>query len=93
MRKGIVAMRIYIREKNGRSFFIPIPLSIASLGCRIASYAIEKSGKHLNQQQRDIIDCIDFDELARSLKYLRGYRGLKLVEVTSKDGDEVTITL
>ncbi|WP_261856646.1 hypothetical protein [Clostridium folliculivorans] len=86
-------MRIYIREKHGRKFFIPVPLSIASFGCRIASYAIEKSGKHLNQQQRDIIDCIDFDELAKSIKYLRGYRGLKLVEVTSADGDEVTITL
>ncbi|KAJ48751.1 hypothetical protein BD780_000853 [Clostridium tetanomorphum] len=93
MWKGIVAMRIYIREKNGKRFFIPIPLSIASLGCRIASYAIEKSGKNLNQQQRDIIDCIDFNELAKSIKYLKGYRGLKLVEVTSADGDEVTITL
>lgn len=86
-------MRIYIKEKNGKSFFIPMPLTIASLGCRIASFAIEKSGKNLNQKQKDIIDCIDFDELARSIKYLRGYRGLRLVEVKSKDGDEVTITL
>lgn len=86
-------MRIYIREKSGRRFFIPIPLSVAGIGCKIAAYAIEKSGKHINEQQREIIDCIDFDELAKSLKYLRGYRGLKLVEVTSKDGDEVTITL
>lgn len=86
-------MKIYIREKNGRRFFIPIPLSVASLGCQIASYVIEKSGNKLNQKQREIIDCIDFHELAKSLKYLRGYRGLKLVEVTSSDGDEVTITL
>lgn len=86
-------MRIYIKEKSGKKYFIPIPLSIASLGCRIASYAIEKTGKNLNQKQRDIIDCIDFGQLARSLKYLRGYRGLKLVEVKSKDGEEVTITL
>ncbi|MEL7566246.1 MAG: hypothetical protein AAGU27_15365 [Dehalobacterium sp.] len=86
-------MRIYIKEKSGKRFFIPVPLSIAGLGCRIAAYAIEKSGKYLDQRQRDIIDCIDFDELARSIKYLRGYRGLKLLEVTSKDGDEVTITL
>ena len=86
-------MRIYIREKNGKRFFIPVPLIIAGFGCRIAAYAIEKSGKHLDQQQRDIINCIDFDELAKSIRYLRGYRGLKLLEVTSKNGDEVTITL
>lgn len=86
-------MKIYIREKNGRRFFIPIPLSVASFGCQIASYVLEKCGDKLNEQQRDVIDCIDFHELAKSLKYLRGYRGLKLVEVTSSDGNEVTITL
>lgn len=86
-------MKIYIREKNGRRLFIPIPLSIAGIGCKIAAYVLEKTGKHLDNQQRDVIDCIDFDKLAKSLKYLRGYRGLKLVEVTSKNGEEVTIVL
>ncbi len=86
-------MKIYIREKNGRRFFIPIPLSIAGVGCKIAAYVLEKSGKYLDDQQSDIVGCIDFDKLAKSLKYLRGYRGLKLVEVTSKNGEEVTIVL
>lgn len=86
-------MRIYIREKAGKRFFIPVPLCVAGLGCRIAAYAIEKSGKHISEQQRDIIDCIDFNELAKSLRHLKGCRGLKLVEVKTQDGDGVTITL
>lgn len=86
-------MKIYIRDKNGRRLFIPVPLSVAGIGCKIAAYVLEKSGNHLDNQQRDVIECIDFDKLAKSLKYLRGYRGLKLVEVTSKNGEEVTIIL
>lgn len=93
MRKGIVAMRIYIREKNGKSFFIPVPLSIAGVACKIADFVLKRVDKHFDAKTKEILDCVDFRELARSLKYLKGYKGLKMVEVKSQGGDEVTIIL
>lgn len=86
-------MRIYIREKTGRKFFIPVPLSIAGAACKIADFVLKRVDKHIDAQTKEILDCIDFDELARSLKCFKGYKGLKMVEVKSQEGDEVTIIL
>lgn len=86
-------MRIYIGEETGRKFFIPVPLSIAGAACKIADFIFKRVDKHIDNQTKEILDCIDFDELAKSLKYLKGYKGLKIVEVRSKQGDEVTIIL
>ena len=86
-------MRIWIREKRGRKFFVPVPLSLAGAACKIADFVLKRVDKHIDAQTKEILDCIDFDELARSLKHLKGYRGLKMVEVKSQGGDEVTIIL
>lgn len=86
-------MRIYIREKTGRKFFIPVPLSIAGVACKIADFVLKRVDKHIDAQTKEILDCIDFDELARSLKHLKGYKGLKMAEVKSQEGHEVTIIL
>lgn len=86
-------MRIYIREKTGRKFFIPVPLSIAGAACKIVEFVFKRIDKHIDAQTKEILDCIDFNELSKSLKYLKGYKGLKMVEVKSKEGDEVTIIL
>lgn len=86
-------MRIYIREKTGRKFFIPVPLSIAGVACKIADFVFKRVDKHIDAQTKEILDCIDFDELARSLKHLKDYKGLKMVEVKSQEGDKVTIIL
>lgn len=86
-------MRIYIREETGKKFFIPVPLSIAGAACKIANFICKRIDKHIDNQTKEILDCIDFDELAKSLKHLKGYKGLKMVEVKSRQGDEVTIIL
>ncbi|MBW9154128.1 hypothetical protein [Clostridium estertheticum] len=86
-------MRIYIREKTGRKFFIPVPLGIAGAACKIADFVCKRVDKHIDAQTKEILDCIDFNELAKGLKYLKGYKGLKLVEVKSQEGNEVTIIL
>ncbi|MBU3201392.1 hypothetical protein LL037_04935 [Clostridium estertheticum] len=86
-------MRIYIREKKGRKFFIPVPLSIAGAACKIADFVFKRINKHIDAQTKEILECIDFNELAKSLKYLKSYKGLKLVEVKSQEGNEVTIIL
>ena len=86
-------MRIYIREKAGRKFFITVPLSIAGAACKIADFVFKRVDKHIDVQTKEILACIDFNELAKGLKHLKGYKGLKIVEIKSQEGDEVTIIL
>lgn len=39
------------------------------------------------------LENIDFKQLSKALDELKDYKGLKLVEVKEKDGDEVTIVI
>lgn len=86
-------MRIYIKQSNGRTFHIPVPLSIAGFGCNLADFVIRVSKKYMSAQEQEYMDCIDFKKLSLSLKELKGYHGLKLVDVKTLDGEEVVITL
>lgn len=86
-------MRIYIKQGNGRTFHIPVPLSIAGFGCNLADFVIKISRKYMSEQEQEYMDCIDFKKLSLSLKELKGYHGLKLVDVKTMNGEEVVITL
>ncbi|MDP4143329.1 MAG: hypothetical protein Q8936_02430 [Bacillota bacterium] len=86
-------MRIYIKQGGHRGYHIPVPLSIASSCIRLADFILTKSKNHIPKEQLEYIDCIDFKMLAVSLKHLKGYKGLKLVDVKSAAGDEVRIIL
>lgn len=86
-------MRIYIKQSNGRTFHIPVPLSIAGFGCNLADFVVRVSRKYMSEQEQEYIDCIDFKKLSLSLKELKGYHGLKLVDVKTMNGEEVVITL
>lgn len=86
-------MRIYIKQSTGRAFHIPVPLSIAGFGCNLADFVIRVSKKYISEQEQEYMDCIDFKKLSLSLKELKGYHGLKLVDVKTMNGEEVVITL
>ncbi|GLC30383.1 hypothetical protein [Clostridium omnivorum] len=86
-------MKIYIKQSNGRTFHIPVPLSIAGFGCNLADFIIRVSKKYMSEQEQEYMDCIDFKKLSLSLKELKGYHGLKLVDVKTLNGEEVVITL
>jgi hypothetical protein len=91
-------MRIYIKEGTGRRFCIPVPLALFRVFINIAAIWIRKSKNHkymgkINQLENINLENINFVQLSQSLQYLKGYRGMKIVEVKSKDGDEVTIIL
>lgn len=86
-------MRIYIKQSNGRTFHIPVPLSVAGFGCNLADFVIRVSKKYMSAQEQEYMDCIDFKKLSLSLKELKGYHGLKLVDVKTLNGEEVVITL
>jgi len=81
-------MRIYIKEKEGKKFTIHVPLWLAQFFLeRVAGWAMKKHGKY------EEIKDIDFKQLSKAFKELKPYKGLKLVEVKEKDGDEITIII
>jgi hypothetical protein len=84
-------MRVYIKERAGRRFSIPVPLALANVAISIFVIWMKKSKKVKNNAELRQLETINFVELRHSLRYLRDYRGLKIVEVKSKNGDEVTI--
>lgn len=81
------------KRKTGRKFFIPVLLSIADVACKMDNFVFKKVDKHIDAQTKEILDCTDFDELARNLKHLKGYKGLKMLGGKSQESDEVTIIL
>jgi gamma-glutamylcyclotransferase (GGCT)/AIG2-like uncharacterized protein YtfP len=44
-----------------------------------------------NKESRVFIEEFDFKKLINSIDQLKDYKGLKLVEVNDKEGNEVTI--
>jgi len=79
-------MKIYIKEKDHRGYTIPVPLWLAQFFLRrVAGWAMKKYVK------KEDLENIDFEQLSKALDELKGYKGLKLVEIKEKEGDEVTI--
>ena len=81
-------MKIHIKS-GGRSFTIPVPLSLAlKFISKGRSDAEEKTEVEYEEEREQL------KELARGLKEAKKTWGhLTLVEVYSADGDEVIITL
>lgn len=84
-------MKIYIKEKEGKRYFIPVPISLVRAGLFFSSAGMKIAKKHIDEDTMKYIETIDFKILSQQFKYLQKYKGLRLVDVKSKDGDEVTI--
>ncbi|TJX63275.1 hypothetical protein E8P77_15290 [Soehngenia saccharolytica] len=86
-------MKIRIKDSNGNKIILPIPFKLLILGLDITPYIMKKTSLHMSDEQREVLDCIDFKILSKSIRDLKHYKGLKLLEVTSKEGEEVSITI
>ncbi|HOK62459.1 MAG TPA: hypothetical protein PK083_00885 [Soehngenia sp.] len=86
-------MKIYLKYSNEGKITLPIPFRLLILGLDITPYIMKKTSRYLSDQQREVLDCIDFKVLAKSMKVLKRYRGLKIVEIRSKEGEEISITI
>ena len=54
---------------------------------------MKKTSGYVSDKQKEVLDCIDFKVLAKSIKVLKNYKGLKIIEVRSKEGEEVSIII
>lgn len=77
-------MRVIVKSE-GHKYFIPVPLALSGIGLKIAMKFTCKETLTYGQQ-KEILEL--FKVLRSSLK---GYKGLKIVEVQSSGGEEVTV--
>ena len=86
-------MRIFIKEAGGRRFSIPCPLALATFGINLGGFGVRIARRYVDKEIAQYMDSIDFRALALSFNELKRYKGLKIVEVKSGTGEEVTIII
>ncbi len=86
-------MKIYLTLENGKKMFIPAPIWLVKTGLGMGKCSIKIAGKHMTEEQREIVRTIDFDELKKGFDVLKNYKGLTMVDVKSKDGTAVKIVV
>lgn len=87
-------MKIKVKDKSSnKDINITIPMWILTSGIKHADFITRISAKGIDPKSMAIINSIDFKIIARNFKDLKKYKGLRLVEVKGKDGDEVIIEI
>lgn len=86
-------MRIYIKTDDGKVFKIPAPFWLVKGALGLGSFGVAIGRRYIPEESRQYVDAVDFRELRKGLGVLKDYKGLKLVEVRSNDGTEITITI
>ena len=84
-------MRVFIKLPNHRRFAVPIPLPMFLFRIALSSFVKNQIINHCDNNTRKYLENIDFEALYSSLSELKNYRGLKLVEVSQKNGTEITV--
>lgn len=56
-------------------------------------HKIKVNVKYINPKDKKYVEQIDFNAISNNFKLLKGHKGLKIVDIKSKDGSEVTITV
>ncbi|EJO5347383.1 hypothetical protein NRP93_001461 [Clostridium botulinum] len=83
-------MKIYI--KSGKmKFIIPVPNALLKFGISIVDAPFIQ--KHIPEKDKKYVNIIDWKNFSRCVDILKEYKGLKIVNVHSKNGSHVTITL
>jgi hypothetical protein len=82
---------IYIKTDEGKKFKIPLPMWMIRLG--LSNAIIKIATKYLEPENKKYLEQINFSALSQNIGELKMYKGLKIVDVKSKDGTEVTITV
>jgi hypothetical protein len=86
-------LKIYIKLQDGKSFTIPAPMVLVKMLLGLGGFGTFIAHRFVPEEQKQYIDCIDFRELSKSLDILKAYKGLAMVDVKSKDGVHVKVSI
>lgn len=84
-------MKVYIKKENKRGFWIPVPLPMFIIRLALSDFVKTKALAHVDKETKKYIENIDFKGLASSISDIKNYKGLRLVEIADKQGNEVII--
>lgn len=83
-------MRVYIKTSK-IGFTIPVPNALLKFGISIMKSPFIQ--KYIPEKDKNYVNTIDFKNFSGCVDILKEYKGLRIVDVQSKDGTHVTITL
>lgn len=88
-------MKIYIKQDNKKTIFIPAPLGLVKMALCLGfgKIGISIAKRHVPEEQIEFLNNIDIQRLRKSIDILREYKGLKIVDATSSDGTFVKIII
>ena len=86
-------MKIYVKLNNGGRLKIPAPIGLVKAAIGLGGFGVLIARRFIPEEQRQYIDCVNFKELRKGIDVLKDYKGLKIVEVKSGDGPNVTIVI
>lgn len=84
---------IYVKLNSGRSFKIPAPICLVKAALSFGGFGVSIAGRYIPEDKRQYVDCVNFKELRKGFDVLKNYKGLKMVDVKTEDGTEVTIII
>lgn len=76
-------MRVYIQYDNGKEMIIPVPSWC--MRAVLNKHVLGRIKMGNNKKAQEMLQCIDWQDIKRLLQELKGYKGLKLIEVESKE--------
>ena len=83
-------MKISFKSKD-TSFSLHLPIWLVNL---IPNGLIHVALKHQSvSDQGMLMNTINFDDIKKSLKILKNYKGLNILELRDNKGDEITIKI
>jgi hypothetical protein len=86
-------LRIYIKLNGRRGLKVLAPIGLIKGVLSFGGFGLSVAKKYIPQEHRGYVEGIDFKELRKGFDELKAYKGLKLVEVKTGDGTEVTVVV
>lgn len=86
-------MRIYIKTSEGKVLWFPLPISLVRFGLSFGDLGVGIAKKHVDEKTLKLLESIDYKLLGRVIADLKQYKGLRIIDVKSSNGEEVRITV
>ena len=67
--KGILGLKIYFKESEGRPHTIPAPIWLIKAALGMGGFGVNIGRKYVPEDQRVYYDSIDFKELSKVLTF------------------------
>jgi hypothetical protein len=86
-------MKIRIKTNDGKNIRIPAPLWLVKAALGFGTVGLKIAKKYAPEDSLQYLDMVDLHELRKGFGVLQDYKGLKIIDIKSSDGNEVEIII